>query len=142
MKRIVISSENAPKSVGPYSQGILSKADYAYELSGQLGIDPVTSKLVSGGVEEETKQILSNIKAMLEEIGWNLENVTKTRIYLTDINDFSKVNSLYANEFDKNQPARVTIAIKALPLGAVVEIECTAIGNKFSKSAEEKYGLR
>ena len=129
----VISSNNAPKATGPFSQAILFDKKYSLELSGQIGIDPKNGTLVEGGITEETKQTLSNIKAILSEVGWDFKNVVKSRIYLTDMKDYSTVNELYAEAFSENPPARIALAVKNLPLGALVEIECSAAGDNIQE---------
>lgn len=130
MKKIIISSINAPKATGPFSQAVLYNAEYNLELSGQVGIDPETGKLVEGGIRVETERTLKNIEAVLAEVGWGFENVVKARIYLADMNDYSIVNEIYAKKFQENPPARIALAVKSLPLGALVEIECVATGDK------------
>ncbi len=130
MEKIIISSDNAPKTTGPFSQAVLCSADYNLELSGQIGINPESGKLVEGGITAETEQTLSNIEAILAEAGWGFENVVKARIYLADMNDYATVNEIYAKKFTQNPPARIALAVKSLPLGALVEIECVAVGEK------------
>lgn len=129
----IISSNNAPKATGPFSQAILHDNKYSLELSGQIGIDPKNGKLVDGGITEETKQTLSNIKAVLSEVGWDFENIIKSRIYLADMKDYLVVNELYAEKFSDNPPARIALAVKNLPLGALVEIECSAVGDNIKE---------
>lgn len=124
----VIDTKNAPKATGPFSQGILTDSKQRLELGGQIGLDPKTMKLVEGGLEAETKQAISNIKGVLSEAGWDLSNVTKARVYLTKMSDYAEFNDVYGEEFGKNSPARVVVAVKELPLGASVEIDCTAEG--------------
>ncbi len=118
-----IYTKNAPEPVGPYSQAIL--ANNVLYCSGQIGIDPKTNKIVTGGVEEETKQILKNIKAVLNEAGLSFDNVVKTTCFLDDMNDFVKFNEIYASAFTSN-PARSCVQAK-LPKGAKAEIEIIAI---------------
>jgi 2-iminobutanoate/2-iminopropanoate deaminase len=132
MEKTVISSEKAPKAIGPFSQAILHNFKYAMELSGQIGLDPQTGKLVEGGIEEQTKQTLTNIKNVLSEVGWDFNNLIKVRIFLTSMADYGTVNEIYAKLFEDKPPARVALAVKELPLGASIEIECTATGNKGS----------
>jgi len=133
MEKIIISSNNAPKATGPFSQAVLYDSKYKLELSGQIGIDPDAGKLVEGGITAETQQTLDNIEAVLSETGWGFENVVKSRIYLTDMNDYAIVNELYAKKFSENPPARIALAVKELPLGALVEIECVAAGDEVKK---------
>lgn len=133
MSKKIISSENAPKSTGPYSQAVLYDLKYCLELSGQIGINSKTGNLVDGGIAAETEQTLRNIEAILAEVGWGFENITKCRIYLADMNNYMTVNELYAKKFKKTPPSRIAIAVKSLPLGALVEIECVAAGDKVNK---------
>lgn len=121
MKKIIYT-KSAPEPVGPYSQAIL--ADNILYCSGQIGIDPKTNKIVEGGVEEETKQILKNIEALLNEAGFDFDDVVKTTCFLDDMNDFAKFNELYAKKFTSN-PARSCVQAK-LPKGAKAEIEIVA----------------
>jgi len=125
-----ISSKNAPRATGPFSQAILFDEKYTMELSGQIGIDPQTGKLVEGGIEAEAEQIMKNIGAVLAEADWGYENIVKARIYLVDMNDYGLVNEIYGKFFQSNPPARIALAVKQLPLGALVEIECVAVGDK------------
>ena len=118
----VIATENAPKAVGPYSQAIVFGTT-AY-LSGQIGLNPATGKLVEGGVVEQAKQCLKNIQGLLQALGASANDVVKTTVFLTNIDDFAKVNSVYGEFFTKDAPARSCVAVAALPLGSLVEIEC------------------
>ncbi|KPL84426.1 hypothetical protein SE15_04765 [Thermanaerothrix daxensis] len=120
-----IVANNAPKAIGPYSMAI--KAGPFLFVSGQLGLDPVTGDLVSGGVAAETRQALNNLKAILEAAGSSLEAVVKTTVFLRDIGEFSTVNQVYNEFFTQNPPARSAIQAAALPRGAAVEIEAIAL---------------
>lgn len=120
----VISSTKAPAAIGPYSQAI--EANGLIFCSGQLPIDPVTGNIVSGGIKEQTKQALSNVKAILEEAGLSIHAVVKTMVLLSDINDFAAMNEVYAEVFEAPFPARSAFAVKDLPKGALVEIEVVA----------------
>ncbi len=120
----VISSTKAPAAIGPYSQAI--EANGLIFCSGQLPIDPVTGNIVSGGIKEQTKQALSNVKAILEEAGLGIHAVVKTMVLLSDINDFAAMNEVYAEVFEAPFPARSAFAVKDLPKGALVEIEVVA----------------
>jgi len=133
MLKEIISSQNAPKAVGPYSQAVLYQAKHTLELSGQIGIDPQTNQLVSGGIEVETEQTLDNITAVLAELGWDFKNILKSRIYLVYMGDYKLVNEIYAKRFSENLPARIAVAVRALPLGARIEIECVAGGDEVKK---------
>ncbi len=121
----VIGSPDAPKAVGPYSIGI--KTDGFVFLSGQIGLDPKSGDFVPGGVEEQTKQALTNIKNVLGSNGLNLDCVVKTTVFLKDISDFAKMNAVYAEFFTSNPPARSAVEVAALPKGALVEIEAIAV---------------
>jgi 2-iminobutanoate/2-iminopropanoate deaminase len=117
----VIYTENAPKPIGPYSQAV--KYENLIFLSGQIAIDPKTSELVGKDAAEQTKVIMENIKAILEEAGLNFNHVIKTTIYLKDLNDFAKVNEVYGQYFTEHKPARSTVEVSRLPKDALVEIE-------------------
>jgi 2-iminobutanoate/2-iminopropanoate deaminase len=121
----IISTENAPKAIGPYSAGIRS-GQFMFT-AGQLGIAPQTGELVSGGIEAETRQALTNLKHVLEAAGLSLNEVVKTTVFLRDINDFSRMNGVYAEFFTQNPPARSAVQVAALPKGGAVEIEAVAI---------------
>jgi 2-iminobutanoate/2-iminopropanoate deaminase len=123
MKKI-ISTSNAPKAVGPYSQAV--EANGFLFLSGQVPLNPATGALVEGGIEAQTEQVLKNMEAILKEAGLSFENVVKTSCFLADINDFQSFNAIYATRFTENQPARSTFQVGKLPLGALVEIEAIA----------------
>lgn len=125
MSRKVIHTEKAPQAIGPYSQAI--KTDFAIFTAGQVGIDPATGELVSNSVEEQTRQALKNIQNVLEAAGSNLTNVVKTTVFLKDMNDFPKMNTIYAEFLGENPPARSTVAVAALPKNALVEIEAIAL---------------
>ena len=116
-----IATQAAPAAVGPYSQSV-RVGNVAY-LSGQLGIDPATGKLVEGGVAAQAKQSLKNLGAVLDALGGTPEDVVKTTVFLTDMADFQAVNAEYAKVFPKDCPARSCVAVLALPLGGLVEIE-------------------
>ena len=120
-----ISTSNAPAAIGPYSQAIDSGAGIVF-LSGQLPIDPATGAFPEGGVKEQTRQSILNAKAILEEAGLALSNVVKTTVFLADMGDFAAMNEVYASFFTEPFPARSAVAVKTLPKGALVEIECIA----------------
>lgn len=119
-----ISTQNAPAAIGPYSQAIEVNG-FVYA-SGQLPIDPATGAFPEGGVKEQTRQSLLNVKAILEEAGLALSNVVKTTVYLADMDDFAAMNEVYSQFFAQPYPARSAIAVKALPKGALVEVEVVA----------------
>ena len=119
-----ISTKQAPAAIGPYSQAI-QVGNLVYT-SGQIPIDPATGIFAEGGIKEQTRQSLSNIKAILEEAGLRMSNVVKTTVYLADMNDFADMNAVYASFFSEPYPARSAVAVKTLPKGALVEIEVVA----------------
>lgn len=119
-----ISTQNAPAAIGPYSQAI-EVYGFVYA-SGQLPIDPATGAFPEGGVKEQTRQSILNVKAILEEAGLALSNVVKTTVYLADMGDFAAMNEVYSQFFAQPFPARSAIAVKALPKGALVEVEVVA----------------
>lgn len=123
----IISTERAPKAIGPYSQAIC--IENMIFTAGQVGLDPATMELVEGGVEPQTRQVLTNLKHVLESADSGLNFVVKTTVFLQDMNDFPNMNSVYAEFFPENPPARSTVQVAALPKGALVEIECVALIN-------------
>jgi 2-iminobutanoate/2-iminopropanoate deaminase len=122
-KEILATSE-APPAIGPYSQGI--RFGNLIFASGSAGVDPETRKLVEGGIEAQTRQTLINLSKILESAGSSLSQVLKTTVFLEDMNEFARMNAVYAEFFDPDPPARSTIQAAALPLGAAVEIEAIA----------------
>ncbi len=120
----VISTKAAPAAIGPYSQAI--KVGNLVYTSGQIPIDPATGNFVEGGIKEQTRQSLSNVKAILEEAGLTMTNVVKTTVFMADMNDFADMNAVYAEFFAEPYPARSALAVKTLPKGALVEIEVVA----------------
>ena len=120
----VIAAKDAPAAIGPYSQAIQAKG--LLFLSGSLGMDPTSGKIVEGGVAAETEQSLKNLEAVLKEAGLSFANVVKTTIFLTDMADFKTVNEIYGKRFSNAPPARSTVAVKELPRGGKVEIEAIA----------------
>jgi 2-iminobutanoate/2-iminopropanoate deaminase len=120
-----ISTDRAPKAIGPYSAGI--KTNQFIFTAGQLGIIPESGNIIEGGIENETKQALLNIQHILEEAGTALNMVVKTTVFLRDMNDFNRMNTIYADFFIENPPARSTVQVAALPKGAAVEIEAIAL---------------
>ena len=118
----LINSPEAPAAVGPYSHAV--QVGSVMFCSGQIPLDPESMKIVEGGIEAQTKQVLSNISALLETVGASFDNVVKNTVFLTDLGDFAVMNDLYAAAFGDHKPARSTIQVAALPLGACVEIEC------------------
>jgi 2-iminobutanoate/2-iminopropanoate deaminase len=120
----VISTKKAPAAIGPYSQAI--QVGNLLYTSGQIPIDPATGVFVEGGIKEQTRQSLMNVKAVLEEAGLKMGNVVKTTVFMADMNDFADMNSVYAEFFTEPYPARSAVAVKTLPKGALVEIEVVA----------------
>jgi 2-iminobutanoate/2-iminopropanoate deaminase len=123
--RETIHTDKAPKAVGPYSQAIRG-AGLVFT-SGQVPLDPATGKLVEGGIREQARQSLENVKAILEQAGTDLSRVVKATVFLADIQDFATVNEIYAEYFPSDPPARSAFQVAALPLGALVEIEMIAL---------------
>jgi 2-iminobutanoate/2-iminopropanoate deaminase len=122
---VVVHTDNAPKALGPYSQGIIA-AGFVY-CAGQGGIDPQSGQIVAGGVEPETRQVWNNLKAVLEAAGSSLANVVKVNVYMTDLSQFSQMNAIYAEYFPETKPARTTVQVAALPRNLLVEIDCVAV---------------
>jgi len=120
----IIKTEKAPKAIGPYSQAIKS-GNFIF-ISGQLPIEPI-SGLIPQDIKEQTKNVLNNIKAILEEANCNMENIVKTTVYITDLSLFQEMNEIYGQFFKNAPPARATVEVKALPKGAKIEIEAIAI---------------
>jgi len=125
--RGVVSTDKAPKAIGPYSQGI--KAGDLVFTAGQGPLDPATGKLVEGGIAEQTRRVLQNIQAILEAANSALDQVVKTTVFLGDMADFQAMNAVYAEFFppDKNPPARTTVQAAKLPLGALVVVDAVAL---------------
>ena len=126
-----IETNSAPKPVGPYNQAVLVE-NWLY-CSGQIALDPSTGAMVgNGNIEEETKQVLKNLMAVVEAAGGESSNVIRTTIYLTDLNDFAKVNAIYAETFGGSaSPARACVEVSNLPKGGKIEVDCIAwLGNK------------
>jgi 2-iminobutanoate/2-iminopropanoate deaminase len=120
-----VRTSAAPEPVGPYSQAV--EQDGWIFASGQIPLDPSTGALVAGGIEEQTRRVLANLRAVLEAAGAGFSDVVRTTIYLTDLSTFAQVNAIYAEHFDGDPaPARATVQVAALPLGAHVEIDCIA----------------
>lgn len=121
----VISTTKAPAAIGPYSQAI-QVGNFVYT-SGQIPIDPATGQFVEGGIKNQTRQSLLNVKAILEEVGLTMGDVVKTTVFMADMNDFADMNAVYAEFFAEPYPARSAVAVKTLPKGALVEIEVIAM---------------
>ena len=123
----IVSTEKAPRAIGPYSQAIV--VENLVFTAGQVGLDPVTMELVEGGVKAQTRQVLANLRHVLETADSGLNFVIKTTVFLQDMGDFAEMNAVYAEFFPENPPARSTVQVAALPKGALVEIECVALLN-------------
>lgn len=125
--REVIKTSSAPAAIGPYSQGIRVSAGKMLFTAGQVPLDPATGQMVAGDIKAQTRRVLENIKAILQAAGASFENVAKTTVFMTDLNEFAAMNEVYAEYFATNPPARSTVEVRALPRGAKVEIETMAI---------------
>ena len=124
MEKKIIATTKAPAAIGPYSQAI--KIDNFLYTSGQISLDAETMEIVTGSIEIETEKVLQNLEAILMEDGLNLNHVIKTTVYLSDLDDFSKMNQVYESFFVDNRPARACVQVAALPKGAKVEIDAIA----------------
>lgn len=120
-----IHTDQAPKALGPYSQAI--EAGGMVFASGQVPINPATDQFVSGGIKEQTRQSLTNARSILQQAGTDLSHVVKTTVFLADMADFAAMNEVYAEFFSQPYPARSAVAVKQLPKGALVEVECIAV---------------
>lgn len=125
MNKSEIKTEKAPKAIGPYSQGV--RIGRHLFLSGQIPIEPLTGEVISGTIETQTRQVLKNLQAVLEEAGAVMGDVVKTTVYLTDLSAFSEMNAVYGEFFGAPYPARATVGVSALPKGAGVEIDAIAV---------------
>lgn len=119
-----IFTEQAPRAVGPYSQGIVMNG-FVFT-AGQIPLDPGNQQMIEGGIEEQTRRVLLNMQAILEAAGSSLARVVKTSVFLADLNDFAAMNKVYAEFFGDTPPARSTFQVGALPRGALIEVECIA----------------
>lgn len=125
LKRKIISTKNAPAAVGPYSQAV-RLGNFVFT-AGQIALVPETGQLIDDGIEAQTRQVIQNLSNVLQAANSNLSNIVKTTIFVTDMNDFSTVNQVYGSFFSEDPPARSTVQVAALPLGAKVEIEAVAV---------------
>ncbi|NTU56130.1 MAG: RidA family protein [Anaerolineales bacterium] len=123
----IVSTDKAPKAIGPYSQAI--RTENLVFTAGQIGLDPATMTIVEGGIEAQTRQVLTNLKHVLEAADSGLNFVVKTTVFLQSMDDFAAMNAVYNEFFQENPPARSTIAVAGLPKGAMVEIECVALNS-------------
>ncbi|KXK46500.1 MAG: RutC family protein [Bacteroidetes bacterium ADurb.Bin141] len=127
MSKKIINSKNAPAPIGPYSQAV--QTGNLLFVSGQIAIDPSTGQLKTASIEEQAKQVMENLKAVLAEAGLNFSHIIKTTIFLTSMSDFDAVNKVYGSYFTDNFPARETVAVAGLPKNVNVEISVIASGN-------------
>ena len=123
----IVTTEKAPKAIGPYSQAI--RTENLVFTAGQVGLDPAAMELVEGGIEAQTRQALTNLKNVLETADSGLNFIVKTTVFLQDMKDFAKMNLVYEEFFPENPPARSTVQVAALPKDAQIEIECIALLN-------------
>ncbi|AMA08408.1 MULTISPECIES: RidA family protein [unclassified Picosynechococcus] len=127
MEKQVIQTNHAPAPVGPYNQAIAASGKMLF-CSGQIALDPATGQIIEGDVQAQTKQVMANLAAVLQEAGATWENVVKTGVFLKDMNDFAAVNAVYATYFDEaTAPARACVEVARLPKDVLVEIECIAV---------------
>jgi 2-iminobutanoate/2-iminopropanoate deaminase len=126
MKKL-IQTDQAPKAIGPYSQGVSIESGKLIFTAGQIPFHPETNQMVDGGIEEQTEQVIQNLKAILEAGGSGLNRVVKTTVFLKQMGDFQAMNSIYEKYFSDNPPARSTVEVSALPKGALIEMECVAV---------------
>ncbi|MCS6816215.1 MAG: RidA family protein [Blastocatellia bacterium] len=122
--RRTITTDQAPRAIGPYVQAV-QVGEWIF-VSGQIALDPETGELIPGGIEEQTERVLQNLRAILEAAGSSLEKVVKTTVYLADLNDFSKMNEVYARYFPGEKPARATVEVSRLPRDARIEMDAIA----------------
>lgn len=133
IQKKIITTEKAPAAVGPYSQA--TATGNLVFTAGQIPLDPENGQLVTGDIEEQTHRVLQNVQALLQEAGSSLATVIKTTVFMTDLADFNRMNAVYSEYFPSEPPARSTVQVTALPLGAQIEIECVAIANLATKSS-------
>jgi 2-iminobutanoate/2-iminopropanoate deaminase len=125
MTRNIIATTNAPGAVGPYSQGI--RTDQFVFTAGQIPLDPATGSLVEGPIEDQTRRVLDNVRAVLQAAGSGLDRVVKMTVFMTDFGDFKRMNAVYAEYFPDAPPARSAVQVSALPLGVDIEMEAIAL---------------
>jgi 2-iminobutanoate/2-iminopropanoate deaminase len=123
--KTIIQTDKAPAPIGPYSQAV--QAGNMLFISGQIAIDPVSNQLIDGGIQDEAKQVMKNLEAVLSSAGFTFENVVKTSIFLSDMNHFAEVNEIYGSYFNSDFPARETVAVLGLPKNVNVEISVIAV---------------
>ncbi|MFQ5652910.1 MAG: RidA family protein [bacterium] len=128
VEKEIIASDKAPKAIGPYSQAV--RVGNTIYLSGQIAIDPATGKMVPGGIEAQTHQVLQNIQAVLEEAGFSLQDVVQSKVFLADLEHYRAMNEVYGTYFTTAPPARAAVQVARLPLDALVEIMVTAVSTE------------
>jgi 2-iminobutanoate/2-iminopropanoate deaminase len=126
VKKIIRATGNTP-----YSKAIVHNQKYVMEISGQIGLN--SEGKLEEGIENQIKRIFQNIKEILDEVGWNFNNLIKIRIFLADMKDYSTLNEIYSQYFENDFPTRVAVAVKDLPLGALIEMDCTASGDEIKE---------
>ena len=122
MSKIIVSTEKVPAAIGPYSQAV--KSNSLLYTSGMIAIDPATGKLSNGGIAEQTRLVMENLKALIGSTGASMSEIIKTTVFLSDMNNFAEMNAIYAEYFPSNPPARSTVEVSRLPKDVCVEIEC------------------
>ena len=127
-QRQIIHTDNAPRAVGPYSQAI-RVGEFVFT-AGQIAISPVTNKFIAGDIRQQARQVLNNLAAVLNEAGSSMDQVVKTTVFLSDMDNYAALNEVYSEFFSTAKPGRSTVAVAQLPLGALVEIECVALAEK------------
>jgi 2-iminobutanoate/2-iminopropanoate deaminase len=124
----MVKTEKAPAAIGPYSQAVLVGAGRMLFCSGQIPLDPATNEVVPGDIKEQTRRVMENLKAVITEAGFTMDDVVKTTVYLTDLSGFAGFNEIYGSYFPGDHPARVTVQAAGLPRGAKVEIDAILCG--------------
>ena len=127
MQKNIISTDKAPQAIGPYSQAV--QFNNLLFISGQIPLEPKSGEIVKGNIKKKTKQILDNLNAILTASGSSLDNVLRTTIFLTNLNDYAEVNEIYAEFFEKSMPARSTVQVSRLPMDVPIEIDAIASVN-------------
>lgn len=126
MSKRIIQTKNAPSAIGPYSQAVIANESFVYT-AGQIAIIPATGSIVEGGIKEQTRQVMENLKTILEASGSNLANVLKTTVYIKDMNEFTAMNEVYGEYFKESPPVRSTVEVARLPKDVRVEIDAVAL---------------
>lgn len=126
MQKKIIQTDDAPKAIGPYSQGVVVETGRFVFTAGQIALDPSTGSVIEGGIAEQTNRVLENIKAILKAAGSDLSRVVKTTVFLKDMNDFAEMNRVYGTYFAENPPARSAVEVARLPKDVLIEVECVA----------------